>query len=109
MKTQTLLPSLLFAGTLVFVGCGDEITKTYPGTGTVCTGAAARIPGSLVYRQLSEEARKNGILRIGHPGGVILVDAVAEDAAGTKFSRLAYERTARRIMEGTCYVKNDRL
>ena len=83
--------------------------KTYPGTGTVCTGAAARIPGSLVYRQLSEEARKNGILRIGHPGGVILVDAVAEDAAGTKFSRLAYERTARRIMEGTCYVKNDRL
>ena len=33
MKTQTLLTSLLFAGTLVFVGCGDEITKTYPGTG----------------------------------------------------------------------------
>ncbi|MBP5189090.1 MAG: hypothetical protein J6Z50_08160, partial [Fibrobacterales bacterium] len=33
MKTQTLLTSLLFAGTLVFVSCGDEITKTYPGTG----------------------------------------------------------------------------
>lgn len=83
--------------------------KTYPGTGTVCTGAAARIPGTLVYQQLSEDARKNGILRIGHPGGVIKVDAWAKDEKGTAFSRLAYERTARRIMEGTCFVKNDRL
>lgn len=83
--------------------------KTYPGTGTVCTGAAARIPGTLVYRQLSEEAKKRNILRIGHPGGVIEVDAIARDPQGISFERLAYERTARRIMEGTCYVKNDRL
>ena len=83
--------------------------KTYPGTGTVCTGAAARIPGTLVHRQLSEEARGRSMLRIGHPGGVIQVDAPARDAEGTAFLRLAYERTARRIMEGTCYVKNDRL
>lgn len=83
--------------------------KTYPGTGTVCTGAAARIPGTLVYRQLSEEAKKRNILRIGHPGGVIEVDAIARDPQGLSFERLAYERTARRIMEGTCYVKNDRL
>lgn len=83
--------------------------KTYPGTGTVCTGAAARIPGTLVYRQLSEAAKKENILRIGHPGGVIEVDAQAKDEQGTSFKRLAYERTARRIMEGICYVKNDRL
>lgn len=85
--------------------------KTYPGTGTVCTGAAARIPGTLVNRLLSEEAKKNGVLRIGHPGGIILVDAQAESGHPEKdgFTRLAYERTARRIMEGTCYVKNDRL
>lgn len=83
--------------------------KTYPGTGTVCTGAAARIPGTLVYRQLSEDAHRRNMLRIGHPGGVILVDAQAEDEAGSRFRRLAYERTARRIMEGYCYVKNERL
>lgn len=83
--------------------------KTYPGTGTVCTGAAARIPGTLVYRQLSEEARTRSELRIGHPGGVIVVDAQSKNPLGTAFSRLAYERTARRIMEGTCYVKNDRI
>lgn len=76
---------------------------------TVCTGAAARIPGTLVYKQLSEDARRKDILRIGHPGGVIQVEARAANPEGTKFSRLAYERTARRIMEGTCYVKNDRI
>ena len=83
--------------------------KTYPGTGTVCTGAAARIPGTLVYKQLSPEAHKRDILRIGHPGGVIQVDAQSADAEGTGFKRLAYERTARRILDGTCYVRNDRL
>ena len=83
--------------------------KTYPGTGTVCTGAAARIPGTLVYKQLSPEARERNMLRIGHPGGVILVDAQSANPEGTAFRRLAYERTARRIMDGTCYVRNDRL
>lgn len=83
--------------------------KTYPGTGTVCTGAAARIPGTLVHRQLSPEARGANTLRIGHPGGVIKVDAQPKNAQGTEFSRLAYERTARHIMEGTCYVRNDRI
>ncbi|MEG1857871.1 MAG: PrpF domain-containing protein, partial [Pseudoflavonifractor sp.] len=82
--------------------------KTYPGTGTVATGAAARIPGTLVYKQLSEAAKSHADLRIGHPGGVISIEAKAKDPQGTAFERLAYERTARRIMEGTCYVKNDR-
>lgn len=83
--------------------------KTYPGTGTVCTGAAARIPGTLVYNLLSEEARRRDVLRIGHPGGIITVDAKASVSTGLAFERLAYERTARRIMEGTCYIKNDRM
>lgn len=83
--------------------------KTYPGTGTVCTGAAARIPGTLVHKQLSEEAREKSLLRIGHPGGVIVVDAVKKEGEVLAFERLAYERTARRIMEGICYVSNDRL
>ena len=39
MKAKTLLPSLLFAGTLVFVGCGDDITKNYetPGPASVAS------------------------------------------------------------------------
>lgn len=81
--------------------------KTYPGTGTVCTGAAARIPGTIPYELLSQEAKNRAVLRIGHPGGIIEVDAQAriEDGA-VKLERAAYDRTARRIMEGYVYVKN---
>lgn len=92
---------------LYFMG---HMHKAYPGTGSVATGAAARIPGTLVDRQLTARGRENGVLRIGHPGGVMCCDAVAEEGPeGRRFTRLAYERTARRILEGTCYVRNDRL
>lgn len=84
--------------------------KTYPGTGTVCTGAAARIPGTIPYELLSQEARNRSLLRIGHPGGVIEVDAKASIVDGEiKLERAAYERTARRIMEGYVYVRNSAL
>ena len=78
--------------------------------GTVCTGAAARIPGTLVYNLLSEEAQERAVLRIGHPAGVIEVDAVSElTPAGVKLTKIAYERTAHRIMEGYVYVRNSSL
>ena len=81
--------------------------KTYPGTGTVCTGCAARIPGSVVWEQLSEEARKEMVLRIGHPAGVIPVEAASELRDGKIFiTRAAFYRTARKIMDGVVYIKN---
>lgn len=86
--------------------------KTYPGTGTVATGAAARIPGTLVHKQLSDAARSDATLRIGHPGGVIEVEAQLTDECKDdvyRFKRLAYGRTARRILVGTCYVANNRI
>ncbi len=87
-----------------------HLHKTYPGTGTVCTGAAARIPGTLVYEMLSDEARRQPILRIGHPVGVIEVEAKAKvTPSGVKLERVAYERTARRIMEGYVFVRGSDL
>ena len=85
-----------------------KMHKTYPITGTVCTGACARIPGTIVYDLLKEEARRNGTLRIGHPGGVVPVEAESEIAAdGTvRITRLGVYRTARRIMDGLVYIKD---
>lgn len=82
--------------------------KTYPGTGTVATGAAARIPGNIVYNLLSDEAREKDELRIGHPGGVISVIAKADisENGNIAFKELTYDRTSRRIMEGSAYVRN---
>lgn len=84
--------------------------KTYPGTGTVATGAAARIPGSIVNSVMSDEAKKKTKIRIGHPGGVIpVISKVSEQNDELKFTELTYERTSRRIMEGMVYVRNSQL
>jgi len=79
--------------------------KTYAGTGTVCTGAAALIEGTLVNRVCSPEAIKTGTVRIGHPSGVISIEVdVEKTAEGFHLKKAAFGRTSRRIMEGFVYV-----
>ena len=79
--------------------------KTYAGTGTVCTGAAAKIPGTLVNRMIPDVDTVETI-KIGHPAGIIQIEARVEDGIVT---RAAFSRTARRIMEGYVWVLNHRL
>jgi methylitaconate Delta-isomerase len=79
------------------------IHKTYAGTGTICTGAAARVPGSVGYEATNPAAKK--IIRIGHPAGVIDIDVAAEAKDGkVTLNRAAISRTARRLMDGYAYV-----
>ncbi len=80
--------------------------KTYPVTGTVCTGAAVRVPGSIAWEVLREEAKTRPSVNIGHPGGVIPVESEAEVISGeVKLKRIGVYRTARRIMDGYVYVR----
>jgi 2-methylaconitate cis-trans-isomerase PrpF len=80
--------------------------KAYPVTGTVCTAAAAMVPGSIVDRLMRNTARAASVLRIGHPGGVIDVEKrCVPEAAGPVIERIAVGRTARKIMEGVVYIK----
>lgn len=80
-----------------------KMHKAYPVTGTIATGAAARIAGSVVWQCLSQQARASSVLRIGHPAGVISMTAVVGAAEGT-FSKLETERTARMLMDGFVFV-----
>ena len=80
--------------------------KAYPITGTVATGAAARIPGTVVNELLAETARQSVLLRIGHPSGVIPVEAAASvQNDQVTIERIGVYRTARIIMEGHVYVR----
>ncbi len=85
-----------------------QVHKTHPGTGTVCLGAAARIAGTLVNETLRPEAAKRLVIRIGHPSGVIPVEAEAQKGDdGYTISRAAIYRTARVIMDGSVFVKKN--
>lgn len=64
-------------------------------TGAICTTAACAIPGTLPHKL----ARKTtGNLRIAHPSGIT-------ETAYSSLSEIKVIRTARRILEGTAYVK----
>ena len=79
--------------------------KAYPGGGTICTGVAARIDGTIVHQAMAGADASAGI-RIGHPSGVIRVSSelVIEDNSW-KVKEVLFLRTARRLMEGYAYVR----
>lgn len=79
--------------------------KAYAGTGTACTGAAAKIPGTIVNRVIPNIENITTI-RIGHPSGILPVIGDVQDGIVKKASLI---RTARRIMEGYVYIEKAKL
>jgi methylitaconate Delta-isomerase len=83
----------------------QQMHKTYAGTGTVCTGTAAMIEGTLVNRVCSPRAKDAKMVRIGHPSGVVSIEVEMEKTEdGFHLKQAAFARTSRRIMEGFVYV-----
>lgn len=81
----------------------QQTHKTYAGTSTVCTGVAARIPGTLVHQVVRH--RDAPEIRIGHPGGVIETETALESGPdGWLVRRATLGRTARRILDGQVFV-----
>lgn len=92
---------------LVFM---QKAHKTYPISGATGIGAAACIPGTLVWNLLKENNALKPRINIGHPCGTMDVESEAENKNGQiHLTRLAVFRTARRIMDGQVYVKKDSL
>ena len=82
-----------------------KMHKAYAVTGTVCTGAAAKIPGTVVYEAARGSSRHQAMTRIGHPAGVIDVKAAVDERDGEiDLVQATVGRTARRIMEGYIFV-----
>ncbi len=80
--------------------------ESYTGTGSVCTCAAAMIPGTLVNQVTSQKTKETGLVRIGHPRGVMELEAwVERENNEWKLKKALMRRTARRLMEGYVYVR----
>lgn len=77
--------------------------RAVPITGAVCLGVASRVPGTLAERLA---AAGDGPVRLGHPSGVVVVDAKVTVADGVAFAEHgAVYRTQRRLFEGNVCVR----
>lgn len=103
--TEVKKEDIAFAARLF--NMGHLVNKTYAGSGTVCTGVAARIDGSIVNKLLREEDKAKQTLYFGHGSGRIPVESVVEkDENGEwQVKRVNIFRTARVLMDGDAYVR----
>ncbi len=85
---------------------GGAMHKAFPGGGSVCLSVAAQIAGTIPAEARGNHAGPASI-RIGHPSGVIKIFSNVEHAAdGTwKVREVHFTRTARRLFDGTAYVR----
>ncbi len=92
-----------FVSRLMFM---QVMHKAYAGTGTICTGSAARIEGTVVNQVMTAKGRGQvETLHIGHPSGVIEIKVAAEQKAGSwQLLKAVIYRTARKILDGVCYT-----
>ena len=81
--------------------------RAVPLTAAMALAAAMRLPGTVA----ADAARPSALerLRIGHPSGVVEVDASFTEGPTPRLARIAVERTARRLMEGRVLVPAGRL
>lgn len=75
-------------------------------TGSLCTTVAAMIEGTIVSEVCSDEAKKTGKVRFGHPRGIIeVLVQVDKDENGFTVKKANIGRTARRLADGICYIR----
>ena len=90
----------------VIGGRPPMLHKAYPGASAACTAVAARIPGTIVA-EVADQGEE-GVLRIGHTSGVMPVGVnVVADGDGWRVERASYDRTARRLADGTAFVRRE--
>lgn len=80
--------------------------KACPLTSASAISVAAMLEGSLLWKTLGAPEIGKETVRIGHPSGVMtMVPDLVQDGNEIRLPGVAVQRTARRIMEGTLYIR----
>ncbi len=86
----------------------SKMHKAYAASQINCCGVAAMIPGTIANDVASDLSISSGTIRMGHPAGVAQVHIETENHGKIpSFSKISVYRTARRLMEGTAFVKSE--
>ncbi|URN02980.1 hypothetical protein LUW74_06260 [Actinomadura madurae] len=88
----------------------DTMHEAYPGTASCCTAVAAVAAGTVVHDLYAARDHKDEAVLMGHPSGVMRVDAkVKEHPGGCTVEHATIARTVRPIMSGEAYVRRSDL
>ncbi len=88
----------------------QKMHKAYPVTGSVCTVAAAMIPGTIANQAARHGITERGALRIGHPSGIIVPEGkVVKEKGAFVLKKAIVDRTARCLMKGYAYIPKSTL
>ncbi|WP_077597107.1 2-methylaconitate cis-trans isomerase PrpF family protein [Oceanobacillus kimchii] len=84
----------------------QEMHKTFPVTGGLCTATASKLKGTVVY-DCCENSTTDEV-NIGHPSGTMdFLISLNDDGENVQLKKTAVARTARRLMEGYAYVPKE--
>ncbi len=87
------------------LGSMQKMHRAYMIGGAVSTGAASKIPGTIIWDAMKDESRDKSILKIGQPYGPLEVEIVG--AKGHTFEKICVDRTARVILDGIAYTPHN--
>lgn len=80
--------------------------KACPLTSASAISVAAFLPGSIIYNEIGAPKAGQQTVRIGHPSGVMtMYPDIRRENGAFVLPGVAVQRTARRIMDGTLYIR----
>lgn len=80
--------------------------KACPLTSASAISVAAFLPGSIIYNEIGAPKEGQQTVRIGHPSGVMtMYPDIRQENGEFVLPGVAVQRTARRIMDGTLYIR----
>ena len=80
--------------------------KACPLTSASSIAVAAFLPGSIIYQEIGAPREGQQTVRIGHPSGVMtMYPDIRQENSEYVLPGVAVQRTARRIMDGTLYIR----
>lgn len=83
----------------------NKAHETFMSSGSICTAVAAMIEGTVVNKVASNKAKETGIVRFGHPRGIVeIIVEINKTGSGFEVKKAVIGRTARRILDGYVYI-----
>jgi 2-methylaconitate cis-trans-isomerase PrpF len=81
-----------------------KLHPTYAVTGGIALSASSKFMGTITYKKSSQVSRRDTQLKIGHPAGILEMQAQVIGNPKPKVAKVTLVRTARPLIEGNAWI-----